>query len=209
MKRSPSRTSQFSILFAAFVCGTLLLASCSGKTVTRLESETVVDISGRWNDTDSRMVSEQMVGDILGARWLVTYSQAHAGERPTVIVGTVRNRSSEHIATETFTKDIERTFVNSGSVRLVASSEEREELRDERADQQDFSSPETVKRFGLENGADFMLMGTINSITDSEDGKSVVFYQVDLELTNIQTNEKVWLDQKEIKKYIGRGKYKG
>ncbi|HEX9641514.1 MAG TPA: penicillin-binding protein activator LpoB [Candidatus Krumholzibacteria bacterium] len=209
MKRSPCGTSHFSILFATLLSGALLFAGCSGKTVTRLESETVVDISGRWNDTDSRMVSEQMVGDILGARWLVSYSQANAGERPTVIVGTVRNRSSEHIATETFTKDIERSFVDSGSVRLVASSEEREDLRDERADQQDFSSPETVKRFGLENGADYMLMGTINSITDSEDGKSVVFYQVDLELTNIQTNEKVWLDQKEIKKYIGRGRYKG
>lgn len=209
MKRSSSGTSHFSILLAALMCGVLLFAGCSGKTVTRLDTDTVVDISGRWNDTDSRLVSEQMVGDILGARWLVSYSQGNAGERPTVIVGTVRNRSSEHIATETFTKDIERAFVNSGAVRLVSSSEEREDLRDERADQQDFSSPETVKAFGREHGADYMLMGTINSITDSEDGKSVVFYQIDLELTNIETNEKVWLDQKEIKKYIGRGKYKG
>lgn len=188
----------------------VLALGCSKKTtVTRLDPTTEVDLSGRWNDVDSRQVSEQFVDDILHARWLERHDRDHDGAEPVVIVGLVRNRSTEHIATETFTKDIERAFINSGMVRVVASSEEREGIRTERSDQQDFSSPETVKRFGRENGADYMLMGTINSIEDSEDGERVVFYQVDLELTDIETNEKVWLDQKEIKKHIGRGRYKG
>jgi len=193
----------------ALLAALMALAACGGKQVQRLETDTVTDLSGRWNDTDSRLVSQQMVGDITTAAWIERYNSRNAGGRPTVIVGNIRNRSSEHIATEVFTKDIERAFINTGSVRVVASSEERVGIRDERADQQDFSSAETVKAFGLEHGADYMLMGTINTITDEEGGERVVFYQVDLELTDIQSNEKVWIDQKQIKKYIGKDRYKG
>ena len=183
---------------AVFAIG---LSACGGRSVQRIDTDTQVDLSGNWNDTDSRLVSEEVIADALTAPWITRYEATHA-ERPTVIVGIVRNRTDEFIAVETFTKDMERAFVNSGRVRVVASSTEREQLRDERADQQDFSSPETVKAFGREVGADFMLLGTINKITDQEGGERVVFYQVDLELTSIETNEKVWIGGKKHKKFI-------
>ena len=179
-----------------------------GKKVTRVESDTTIDLSGNWNDTDSRLVADEMTVDALGANWDTDYMQAE-GDKPTVIVGTVRNKSSEHIATATFIGDIERAFVNSGRVRVVATADEREELRDERADQGRFASDETIKQFGKEHGADFMLIGTISSILDQEGGDQVRFYQVDLTLVNIETNEKTWIGQKKIKKFVGRSKYKG
>ena len=192
------------------VLGLVALAGCGGgKKVTRLDTDTTIDLSGKWNDADSRMVSEQVIGDMLASPWLTRFAAQNGAERPTVIVGLVRNRSDEHIATETFTKDIERACVNRGTVRIVASSEERQDLRGERDDQADFSRPDTVKQFGMEYGADFMLMGTINKISDREEGEEVVFYQVDLELTDIETNEKVWIGGAKHKKYIGRDKYKG
>ena len=195
------------VAFALF--GLVLLGACSGgKQVSRIDTDTTVDLSGKWNDADSRMVSEEVIDDMLGSPWLARYD-ARYDERPTVIVGLVRNRSDEHIVTETFTKDIERACVNSGDVRIVATSEEREDLRDERDDQADFSRPDTVKRFGLEYGADYMLMGTINKINDREGDEEIVFYQIDLELTDIETNEKVWIGGKKHKKYIGRSNFKG
>lgn len=51
-------------------------------------------------------------------------------------------------------------------------------------------------------GADFMLQGTINSIVDSYKKEQVVYYQVDLELTNLETNEVVWMGDKKIKKQV-------
>ena len=61
---------------------------------------------------------------------------------------------------------------------------------------------------GRELGADFMMIGEMNQIIDSEKGEQVSFYQVDLTLINIETNQKVWIGQKKIKKYIGRSSYK-
>jgi PBP1b-binding outer membrane lipoprotein LpoB len=99
-------------------------------------------------------------------------------------------------------KDIEKAIIRNGSVRLVQAGDKREELRRERADQQDFASKASAKKWGQELGADFILQGTINSIVDSYNNKQVVYYQIDLELTNVETNEIVWIGDKKIKKYI-------
>ena len=47
-----------------------------------------------------------------------------------------------------------------------------------------------------------MMNGVITSIVDQYGKNKVVFYQVDLELTNLETNEKVWIGDKKIKKAI-------
>jgi uncharacterized protein (TIGR02722 family) len=188
--------------------GALMLVGigCGGKTVSRISTDSVTDLSGYWNDTDSRLVADEMIEDCLTSPWKHAWSVKQ--QKPSVIVGSMRNKSSEHIAVGTFIGDIERAFVNSGTVRVVASAEEREQVRDEREDQQQFSSEETAKNWGREQGADFMLTGVINTITDHEDGETVVFYQVDMTLIDLETNSKSWIGQKKIKKYIGRGKYK-
>ena len=179
----------------------------SRKVVSRVEAEETIDLSGNWNDTDSRLVADEMIGDALSRPWLDTHLR-DKGENPAVIVGAIKNLTDEHIATGTFLGDIERAFVNSGSVRVVAKPEEREGVRDERMDQQANATVETVKEFGMELGADFMLIGEINKITDQERNEKVAFYQVDLTLTDIQSNEKVWIGQKKLKKYIVHSMYK-
>jgi len=186
----------------------LLISACSQtRTVDRIATDEVTDLSGRWNDTDSRLVAEQMIRDLTYRPWIEDYVLEN-GAKPVVIVGTVRNKSSEHIQTDVFIKDIERELVNSGKVKFVASNTERDEIRDERSEQQSYASDETAKSLAQETGADFMLKGVITSTTDSIEGKAAVFYQIDLELINIESNEKTWIGSKEIKKFISQAKMK-
>ena len=186
-----------------FLIAALVVSSCADRKVSRVNSNEVIDLSGRWNDTDSRLVSEEMIKDLLGARWLPVYESRHNNARPVVVVGTVTNKSHEHINSETFIKDIEKAIINNGSVRLVQAGEKRQELRTEREEQnQGYVSPETAKKWGLELGADFMLQGTINSIVDSYKKDKVVYYQIDLQLTDLETNEVVWMCDKKIKKQV-------
>ncbi len=196
------------LLILMLALASVSLVSCSSKKhVSRIDVEETVDLSGNWNDTDSRLVADEMITDALSQRWLANFLRDKGGN-PAVIVGNMRNLSDEHIATGTFVGDIERAFVNSGNVRVVASSDERGGVREEREDQQANASLETMKEFGMELGADFMLMGEINKILDQEGKEKIAFYQVDLTLTHMQTNEKVWIGQKKIKKYIARKNYK-
>ncbi|MEQ8909578.1 MAG: penicillin-binding protein activator LpoB [Vicingaceae bacterium] len=179
-----------------------IFSACNNtKQVTRVEEDAVIDLNGRWNETDSRLVAEEMVSDMLSRPWLEEFEKG-TGERPVVIVGLVRNKSHEHIATDTYIKDIEKAILNSGKVRLVQVGEAREELRKERADQNEFASAATTAQWGKELGADFMLQGLVNSIVQSNTKQKVIFYQTDLELTNLESNEKVWIGDKKIKKVV-------
>jgi uncharacterized protein (TIGR02722 family) len=180
----------------------MLVAGCgASKTVTRVESDKAIDLSGDWNDTDSRLVAGEMIKDVVSRAWLGEF-KGEKKRTPTVIVGTVKNRSSEHIPTVPFIKNLERELINSAQVDFVASKEERSEVREERADQQENASAETMKKFQQETGADFLLRGDISTIIDQEGGDKVKYYQVNLELVNIETNRKVWVGEKQIKKFV-------
>ncbi|MFT5819654.1 MAG: hypothetical protein ACI8ZM_000879 [Crocinitomix sp.] len=192
------KTLKFNLFVAAILA--LSVQSCM-RSVSRVDPEKEIDISGRWNDVDSKLTAETMVDQVLGEIWLKNH-MTEKKEKPVVIVGFVKNKSHEHIDAETFMKDVERTFITSQKVRLVQGGEKRDAVRGERADQQDNSSVSTMKKWGLEIGADYMLQGVINSIVDALDRKKVVYYQIDLELTNMQTNEIVWIGDKKIKKYV-------
>lgn len=182
----------------------LVISCASAPKVTRTEAGEQIDLSGEWNDTDSQMVSAEMIKDALSRAWLEEFVRTK-NNKPRIIVGSVLNKSHEHINTETFVKDLQRELINSGRVNFVASKAEREEIREERKDQQTgYTDGSTIKSFGKELGADFMLKGTINTILDEIKGKRVVYYQVDLELIDIETNNKAWLGQKKIKKLVKR-----
>ncbi|MDA3792440.1 MAG: penicillin-binding protein activator LpoB [Elusimicrobia bacterium] len=185
----------------SFIALLVLFAAGCGKSVKRVEVEEQIDLSGKWNDTDSRLVSEEMISDCLSRPWVGNH-KVKEGNDPAIIVGAVVNKTDEHIISETFTKDLEREFINSGKVRVVASSDERKEVRSEREDMQRNASDETVKEFMKEEAADYMLKGVINSILDKEGKKSVRYYQIDLELIDTETNRKVWIGNKKLKKYI-------
>ena len=186
----------FTLLFIAIIA-----FSCAHR-VTRIDSSNTPDISGKWNNTDSRLTSEEMIQQCLNEKWLMNYIETNKGKKPVVIVGMVTNKSHEHIEAETFIKDLERTFINTSRVGLVQSGKKREEMRTEKADQQTNASISTMKKFGLENGADFILQGSINSIVDAYKRKKTVTYQINLELTNIQSNEIVWIGEKKISKFV-------
>ena len=200
----PYRTIRTFLLLLTGITLVTGLAGC-GTSVERLESDEVRDLSGAWNDTDSRLVSEEMINDMLSRPWVNDFKR-RTGKQPAVIVGTVRNLSHEHINTNTFVNDIQRELTNSGRVTFVASRDERQDIRDERLDQDIHASAETRKAMGQEYGADFMLSGQINTIIDMEGRTQVRYYQVDLTLISLADNRKVWIGQKKIKKEVANSK---
>lgn len=184
----------------AAVLGGVLLSGCS-TSVERMDTNQAVDLSGEWNDTDSRLVSEEMIRDVLSRPWINEFNMQKQ-KAPAVIVGEVKNLSHEHINVNTFVGDMERELINSGKVEFVASKTERGEVRDERRDQELHARSDTAKPMGREIGADFMLKGTINTILDTEGKTQVRYYQIDLTLISMADNRKVWVGQKKIKKLV-------
>lgn len=192
-----------SLKLFSLVFGLALLTNCGGgREVTRMDPNAQKDISGRWNDTDSKQVADEMTSDVLSRPWLARFMEANEGKVPVVIIGDITNKSHEHISSETFIKDIERAFINSGKVRVVENDAFRTRIRDEQDSQQVNATDATKKAIAKELGADYMMFGTINSTVDAYKKEKVVAYKVNLELADLQSTEKVWIGDKEIKKYI-------
>jgi uncharacterized protein (TIGR02722 family) len=184
-----------------------LLASCqSTVSVDRLSADADIDLSGGWNDTDIRIVSESLVSDSLLGSWIDQF-RMREGKNPVVIVGSIVNRSSEHIDTSIIAKRFEIELINSGKVDMVADVAFRASVRDEREEQQYFASEETAKALGKEIGADYLLQGSVRTNLDQISGKSVRTYYVSAELIDIETNRKVWVGEETVKKLIKQSKY--
>ena len=181
----------------------LMLACAPTARVTRVDEAAVTDVSGRWNDTDSRLVAEQMIAECLASPW-IDKATATLGRSPVVIVQKVRNQSMEHIQTAPFVEELQRALINSGVIEFVADSRERQSLREERMDQDRNASDETRQEMGAETGADYSLKGEINATLDRSGGTGVMAYQVNLKLIHIKTNKIVWNGQKKVKKVIQR-----
>ncbi|HET6542961.1 MAG TPA: penicillin-binding protein activator LpoB [Chryseolinea sp.] len=184
-----------------WITGVLLCISCQTHTVTRVSPETQIDLSGRWNDSDSRMVADKMITDLFASERFKAYAKEN-GKKPTLIVGLIKNKTTEHIDASNYIKKFELAIYNSDVADLVESDEFRDKLRQERLEQQDFADPATVAQWGKETGADLMLFGEMSSETDTNNNQRVVNYITTLFLTDIETNKRVWYGQHEIKKLV-------
>ena len=199
-------------IFVIFACVLLLvLTGCESTrsvSVDRIDANTAIDLSGYWNDTDIRIVAETLVKDCVNANAIENYIRNNR-MLPVVIVGSFKNDTDEHIDTSIIVKKFETALINSGKVDFVASSSERQEIREERLEQQEWASEETAKRLANEYGADFMLIGSVKTSVDMIDNKTVRTYFVYAELIDIETNRKLWIgENSEIKKLITKSNYR-
>jgi PBP1b-binding outer membrane lipoprotein LpoB len=199
---------------AFFLPALILFAACSSTPkVTRIGADTVVDLSGRWNDSDVRMVCTSLINDCLAsprvAEYIRQFTGQNEGKLPACLVGSFRNDSSEHIDTSIISRSMEGAIVNSGKLDFVAGGDTREELRTERQDQQFNSSEESASAVGKETGANLLFTGSVKSIVDPTEKRMVRAYFVYAELTNIETNTRLWMgENSEIKKDISRSGYR-
>jgi len=191
--------------FALFLAVSLL--SACGTQVNRVGTDRAIDLSGRWNDTDARLVSESLINDALSsprvAQFVREFQSANGGRRPAAVVGSFRNESSEHIDTSIIARAMERAIVNSGRLDFVAGGDTRQELRGERQQQQSHASEATAAALANETGATLLLTGSVNSIVDRAGNRTVRAYFVTAHLTNVETGARLWIgENSEIRKDI-------
>jgi uncharacterized protein (TIGR02722 family) len=179
----------------------MITLSCQPHSVTRVTPDTQIDLSGRWNDSDSRMVADKMINDLFSSERYKEYAEQRS-KKPVIVVGLIKNKTSEHIDAANYIKKFEMAIYNANVADLVESEEFRDQLRKERAEQQDFADPATMAQWGKETGADLMLFGEMSSETDTYNNRRVVNYITTLFLTSVETNKRVWYGQHEIKKLV-------
>ena len=194
--------SSLAIVFA-FGCG-------PKRTVTRTAENSTEggDLSGYWNDIDAEQVATAMVQQCMESPWASNYQEANSGQKPIVkLMGVIKRTDDRNVNTDFFAKQLERSLLNSGRVRVVAAYGQDNINVAERDRQATHASDETAKSHQMETGADFTLQTWVNSQNESDGGgKAVRAYLVNMELVNVETNEKVWIGEKRIRKVVEQDK---
>jgi hypothetical protein len=202
------------VVLLALLAALFTVSNCaSGTKVSRVDPNTVTDLSGYWNDTDVRLVCDDLISACLSSvqvsRFILDYSVRNNGNTPACLVGNFKNESSEHIDTGIITSQMRSAIIKSGRLSFVSGGDVRNEVRGEQRDQLTYASDETAVSLGNETGARLLLTGSVKAMVERSGNTSVRSYFVTAEMTNIETNVILWSEtNSKIKKVIRQSKYK-
>ncbi len=176
----------------------LLPIGCASK-VDYGDATAVETLTVDFGSTDLQMIAEKMVRSLLSSPVI------QQGHLPVVQVGRIRNRTDEHIDTKAIADKIRTALLQSGKVRFTAKDFRREML-DELAYQAYSGAvdPATAKRIGRLTGADYLLAGQITSIRKKAGRKTDLYFQITLNLVDLETGLLAWAEEKEIRKEAKR-----
>lgn len=195
------------IILVTVALSVTAIAGCGPKrkvTRTAAGSSQGADLSGYWNDLDAEIVAKAMIEQCLKHPWTSDFQTENAGKKPVVkLMGVKKRTDDRNVNEDFFAKQLERQLLNSGRVRVVAAWGQADVNVVERARQSTHATDETAKSQGNETGADFTLQTIVNSQNETDGGgQSVRAYLVNMELVNVETNEKVWIGEKKIRKLV-------
>ena len=176
-----------------------LAAGCAQKSVVRYGDATAIETTDiSFGSTDLQKVAEEMTDSLLLSPVVGTLTQ---NKRPVMFVERIKNKTSEHIDTESITDSISTKLLRSGKFRFVDMSRV-EAAREQMKFQQEGGMVDTNKavQFGKQIGAEYMLYGNLSSIVKSNKDKSDVYYKFTLRLMDLESGLVEWADETEIRK---------
>lgn len=185
------------VLSMAMLGLAVLLSGCASH-VDYGDAQARETVTTDFGSTDLQMIAAKMVDDMMVFPPVVAITRER---RPVMFVDRVKNKTSEHIDTESITDTIQSKLINAGKFRFVDMSVV-DRVRQQLEYQQDSGMVDqsTAAQMGRQIGAEFMLYGNLSSIVKRDDSTKDVYYKFTLKLLNIQTGIIEWSGEKEIRK---------
>ena len=176
----------------------LSLAGCGGTKVKYGEATEVETTTADFGSTDLQKMAEKMVDSLLTFPPIV---EVTAKQRPVLFVDRIKNKTTEHIDTESITDTISTRLLRSGKFRFVDMTKV-DEVRRQLNFQTDSGmvDPRTAAQMGKQIGAEYMLYGNLSSIVKRSGDTKDVYYKFTMKLMHLETGILEWSDEKEIRK---------
>lgn len=175
----------------------MALSGCSN-TVSYGDAQGVETVNVDFGSTDLQKIAANMVDSMMSSGSVAMLTK---DQRPIVFVERIKNKTSEHIDTESITDTISTKMLNSGKFRFVDMSRVesvRKQLQfqnnDELVDQR------SAVKFGKMVGAQYMLYGNLSSIVKNNSDVKDVYYKMTMRLMDLKTGLIEWADETEIRK---------
>jgi hypothetical protein len=126
-----------------------------------------------WTDADSRAAARALAGECLAGSWLTRFRSTH-GRRPSLRALPLRNRSSQHVATALFDRELASALGRSRELTPAAGT------------------------------ADLVLAGWLVAQNDASRGHELESFLLALSLLDVESGEKLWLGIHRVRKHVER-----
>ncbi|EGR2795814.1 penicillin-binding protein activator LpoB [Vibrio navarrensis] len=175
----------------------VVLGGCSNK-VSYGDAQATETTTIDFGSTDLQTIAGQMIDSMMMSGSVAAITR---DKRPIVFVERIKNKTSEHIDTESITDTISTKMLNSGKFRFVDMDRVeavREQLNFQNND--DLVNQSTAIQFGKMVGAQYMLYGNLSSIVKNNGSDKDVYYKMTMRLMDLETGLIEWADETEIRK---------
>ena len=187
------------LIVAGLSASVALLGGCSSKQVVSYGDATAVETTDiNFGSTDLQKVANEMTDSLIASPIIGSLTQ---NKRPVVFVERIKNKTSEHIDTESITDSISTKVLRSGKFRFVDMSRVESVKQQLNFQQQGgLVDPSKAIQFGQQVGAEYMLYGNLSSIVKSNEDKKDVYYKFTMRLMDLKSGIIEWADETEIRK---------
>ncbi|MEC7941142.1 MAG: penicillin-binding protein activator LpoB [Pseudomonadota bacterium] len=175
----------------------VILGGCSNK-VSYGDAQAVETTTIDFGSTDLQTIAGEMVDSMMASG---SVSYITRDQRPIVFVERIKNKTSEHIDTESITDTISTKMLNSGKFRFVDMDRVesvREQLNFQNNDE--LVNQSSAIQFGKMVGAQYMLYGNLSSIVKKAGSDEDVYYKMTMRLMDLESGLIEWADETEIRK---------
>ena len=176
----------------------ILSVGCAGPRAftkgTYEDPNAIALLDDRFNENDMQLIAKKMVNS------LVESAPILSTETPAVLVGKMRNRTTEHIDLRALSDKIRTSLIHSGKFRFVNSQNRKDIAREYEYQRSGYVDPTQINHPGRQTAPDFVLTGTLTSNLQEVGREKLVYYKANFQLTHLSSSEIVWTDEKEIRK---------
>lgn len=188
--------TRFSLVLLIIIIS--LLAGCGPTIRYEIKDEETVTGSD-WSAKDLKDVSEYMTASINKSVYIMNLQKN--SEKPRwMLAKDLKNETDEHVNTRTIMEKIRTRLINEGVANFVDDQAIEDILNQLKLQQSGLFDNKTAAQVGKLVGAKLILRGTISSIRKKSDRQDIIYYNITLQLVNIQTGEIIWTDEKEIQR---------
>lgn len=187
-----------SLIVLPLLAALLAVGGCVSK-VKYGDATAVETVNTDFGSTDLQMIARKMSDDLLASPAVAQI--APPGTRPILFIDNIKNKTTEHIDTESVTDTISTTLLNSGRFRFVDRTRV-DAIANELDYQANSGMVDETKavKMGRQLGAQYMLYGNFSSITKDSGSTRDVYYKFTMKLSNLETGLVEFQSEKEIRK---------
>jgi penicillin-binding protein activator len=192
-------------MFLGLCVFSISLAGCAGNSVMYGDAGSAKALSTDFGSSDLQQIAEAMTDSLVTFPPIV---ELVGQRRPVISVSKVKNKTMQHIDTESITDSIRAKLTRSGKFRFIDRTTD-EETTEEIRTQQDSGlvNKKTAVNFGQQIGAEFLLTANFSEIKQKAGSTIDVYYKFTMNLKNLKTGILEWSDEKEIRKIQNRSMF--